>query len=235
MTEQKPLWRDIFLVALCLVYVVLSQARTAGLAMLFGLLGSAVFSPLFSGVPRRHLLPGLRSKRFLALALLAISGIIVAGPLLASKLTSYLFKGSGATSFIEAANASRGHLVEKMYWNIQEKPWTGIGFGIASESENMEVERDPVLGLPLGAPVEKGVLPVAVLEELGLVGALAVLGWLLVMLRRSARAGVQQFSVVVTLLLVNFGESMFFSVGGMGMLLLILLTGAVTGEQRVTG
>ena len=61
------------------------------------------------------------------------------------------------------------------------------------------------------------------------------MGWLLVMLRRGSRSGVPQFAVLITLLLVNFGESMFFSVGGMGMLLLILLTGAVTGEQRMAG
>ncbi|MBK8317253.1 MAG: hypothetical protein IPL05_00850 [Betaproteobacteria bacterium] len=78
-------------------------------------------------------------------------------------------------------------------------------------------------------------MPVAVVEELGVFGAAAVLGWLWVVLRRGARSGVPQFAVLITLVLVNFGESMFFSVGGMGMLLLILLTGAVTGEQRMTG
>ena len=98
----------------------------------------------------------------------------------------------------------------------------------------MEVVRDPILGLPLSALVEKGVMPVAVVEELGVFGALVVLGWLLVLLRRGARAGVQQFAVLITLVLVNFGESMFFSVGGMGMLLLILLAGAITGEQLMS-
>jgi hypothetical protein len=37
------------------------------------------------------------------------------------------------------------------------------------------------------------------------------------------------------LILTNFGESMFFSVGGMGMLLLVLLTGAATSERRISG
>ena len=117
--------------------------------------------------------------------------------------------------------------------NIKNKPFKGIGFGIASEPEHMEVERDPFIGLPVSAVIEKGVMPVAVVEELGIFGALAVLSWLLVVLRRGARAGVSQFAVLITLLLVNFGESMFFSVGGMGMLLSILLTGAVTGEQKM--
>lgn len=233
--ERKPAWRDIALLGLCLVLVVLSEARTAGVAMILGLLGSALLSPVFSGVSRRRMLPGLRSRRFQTVALMAVAGVIVAGPLLAGKLSSYLFKRSDATSLIAAADASRGALVEKMFLNIQKNPWTGIGFGIASNPASMQVERDPVLGLPLSAQVEKGVMPVAVVEELGVFGALAVLGWLLVVLRRGARSGVPQFAVLITLVLVNFGESMFFSVGGMGMLLLILLAGAVTGEQRMTG
>jgi hypothetical protein len=232
--ERKPAWLDIALLGLCLVLVVMSEARTAGLAMVLGLLGSALLSPVFAGVSRRRMLPGLRSRRFQTVALLAVAGVVVAGPLLTGKLSSYLIKRSDATSLIAAADASRGALIEKMFLNIKNKPFTGIGFGIASEPANMEVERDPVFGLPLSALVEKGVMPVAVVEELGIFGALAVLGWMLVVLRRGARAGVQQFAVLITLVLVNFGESMFFSVGGMGMLLLILLAGAVTGEQRMT-
>lgn len=231
---RKPAWRDMALLGMCLVLVVLSEARTAGVAMILGLLISALLSPLFAGVSRRRMLPGLRSRRFQIVALMAVAGVIVAGPLLAGKLSSYLFKRSDATNLIAAADASRGALVEKMFLNIQKNPLTGIGFGIASEPAYMEVERDPVLGLPLSALVEKGVMPVAVLEELGIFGGVAVLGWLLLVLRRGARAGVQQFAVLITLVLVNFGESMFFSVGGMGMLLLILLAGAVTSEQRMT-
>ena len=233
LSERKPAWRDIALLGLCLVLVVLSEARTAGVAMVLGLLSSTLLSPIFAGVSRRLMLPGLRSRRFQAVALLTVAGVIMAGPLLAGKLSTYLFKRSESTSLIAAADASRGVLIQKMFVNIQKNPLTGIGFGVASEPAYMEVERDPVMGLPLSAPVEKGVMPVAVLEELGIFGAGAVLSWLLVVLRRGARSGVRQFAVLITLVLVNFGESMFFSVGGMGMLLLILLAGAVTGEHQM--
>lgn len=152
---SKPAWRDIALLGLCLVLVVLSEARTAGMAMVLGLLGSALMAPAFAGVSRTRMLPGLRSRRFQAVALLAVAGVVVGGPFLAGKLSAYLYKRTDATSLIEAADASRGALVEKMFWNIQDNPWTGIGFGIASEPELMEVERDSVLGVPLSAPVEK--------------------------------------------------------------------------------
>ena len=231
MGSEKPAWRDMALLVTCFVLVVLSEARTAGVALVLGLLGSMLLSPMFAGLSLRRMLPGLRSRRLQAVILMISVAIFVASPLLVSKLSNFIFKRSETTSLVAAADASRGELVAKMLSNIQKYPLTGIGFGIASEPEYMEVERDPVLGLPLSAVVEKGVMPIALAEELGAIGALVVFGWFLVVLRRGARSGVSQFAVVITVLLVNLGESMFFSVGGMGMLLLIMLTAAVTSEQ----
>jgi hypothetical protein len=235
MGDQRPAWRDIFVFGLSLVLIVLSEARTAGLALILGLLISAFLSPAFAGVSAWRMLPGLRSRRFQAVALLVVAGIITGGSFLSDTVTNYLYKRSDTTSLFDAADASRGALIEEMFVNIQENPWTGIGFGIASDPGSMDVQRDPVLDLPISALVEKGVMPLAVVEELGILGALAVFGWFLVVFRRGARSGVPQFAVLITLVLVNLGESMFFSVGGMGMLLLILLTGAVTGSEQLTG
>lgn len=231
----KPRWRDLALLGMCVVLIVLSEARTAGLAWVLGLIGSVVLSPVFAGKSWRCMLPGLHSRRLVVVGLALFVAIVVSGPVLVGQLSSYLFKRTDAASFVDAAETSRGILVFAMLDNIQAHPLTGIGFGIASIPELMVVERDPLLGLPLGAPIEKGVMPIAVLEELGVFGAVAVLSWLLIVLRRGAKAGVTQFSVILTLLLVNFGEYMFFSVGGMGILLLILLTGAVTVKDRGTG
>jgi O-Antigen ligase. len=230
--EHRPRWRDLSLVILCLALIFLSQARTAGLAMMLGTFATAVLSPVFAGVPRKQLLPGLRSRRIKFLLLLASAGVVFFGSFMANSLAGFLFKGSGATSVIDAADASRGVLINKMILNIKDKPLTGIGFGVASYPDDMVVERDPYLNLPIGAPVEKGVMPLAVVEELGVLGALSVLVWMIFILRSSSRIGVPQFAVSITLLLVNFGESMFFSVGGMGMLLVILLTGAASGNLK---
>jgi hypothetical protein len=229
--DRKPRWRDIANLLMCLVLVVLSEARTAGLALVLGLFISAVFSPRFAGISRRAMLPGLRSRRFQAVWVLGLIGILVAGPIFMDSITTFLYKRSGATNLVAAADASRGDLVQRMVANIVERPLTGIGFGIASNPAEMVVERDRLTGLPLSAQVEKGVMPVAVVEEIGLFGGIAVLAWFFLVLRKGARAGASQFAVLVTLLLANLGESMFFSVGGMGMLLLILTTGAVARER----
>lgn len=233
--ESRPAWRDILLLGLCLVLVVLSEARTAGLAMILGLFGSALLSPVFAGIPRRKMMPGLRSKRFQALVLISFACALVFGPFLADRLSVYFKKRTDSASFLEAAEASRGALVEKMILNIKEKPLAGIGFGIGSYPDEMEIERDAVFNLPIGAPIEKGVMPVAIIEEIGVIGAAIVFLWFIYVFRIGAKVSVSQFAVLITLILVNFGESMFFSVGGMGMLLLIIFAGAVSGDKQTSG
>src|SRR5690606_26196878 len=102
--------------------------------------------------------------------------------------------------------------------------WKGIGFGISSDPLDMKVQRDPVLGLPTGAVIEKGVLPLAVLEEVGIVGFFLVAGWLFMLLRRGAiRGGMPAVAVCITARLVNMGVSVLFSPGGLGLLVLLLI------------
>ena len=123
----------------------------------------------------------------------------------------------------------------EMWENIQEKPFFGIGFGVASNIQEMNIKRDPLLGLPIGAAVEKGVLPLAVLEEVGLVGFSVVFAWLFSLLRRWGRGGVMSVSVGLTALLLNMGEATFFSPGGMGLLSLVLIGWVVAcGQHKVS-
>lgn len=230
--NPRPRRRDLALFTMCLVLVVLSEARTAGLALILGLFGAVILLPVFAGVPRRKMLPGIRSRRFIAMAFACLLGVIVAAPFLTNTLQGYMFKHSDASSFVESAELSRGVLLYKMIENVQENPWTGIGFGISSDPTDLVVLSDPFIGLPFSAAVEKGILPIAIVEELGVFGALAMFGYLLVVLSRGARAGAAQFSMLLALLLVNLGESALFSVGGMGMMLLILLTGAISTKKQ---
>jgi hypothetical protein len=230
--SARPRWRDAVLLGLCLVLVVMSEARTAGLALVLGVVTAVLVSSSLSGIPVRQLLPGLASRRLHALALIVAMGLVLAAPVLNERLGSYFSKRSDSTNLLEAAEASRGGLVEGMMTNIEKHPLTGIGFGIASDPSTMQVDRDPLLGLPTGAAIEKGVLPFAVTEELGIPGALLVLAWMWMLVRRGARSGVVTLSILAIVLLTNFGESTLFSPGGVGLLPLVLLTWAVTGKHH---
>jgi len=160
-------------------------------------------------------------------------GVVIAGAKLESVATNFIAKRnrSNATTLLTAYEDSRGFKIDEMWANITAKPLQGIGFGIASEPLMMEIERDPILDLPVSAAVEKGVMPVAVLEEVGLAGFVAVVLWVFMLMRRSARGGLAPVTVGLTALLMNMGEATLFSPGGMGLLSLILIGWAFASSQ----
>lgn len=233
LAEPRPPWRLVGLFGMALALIVLSETRTAGLGLVLGT-GLAVLAGRVLARRRlRNFLPGLRSGRVRAMIGLMLIGLLLAGPMLGSKLAEYVTKRSDSNSLAEAYERSRGGKIEEMWTNIRAHPLRGIGFGIASDPYEMEVSRDPVLGLPTGAAVEKGVVLLAVWEELGLPGLLAVLAWLWLLLRRSARnGGFAALAVCLTALFMNFGESVLFSPGGFGMLPLILIAWAATARPE---
>jgi hypothetical protein len=230
---KRPPWLMVALAGTCLVLVVLSETRTAGLALIFGVGIAILLTPRLAGLPVRVALPGLRSKRTLAVVALALVGVVVAGAQLESVVTNFIAKSgrANATTLLDAYEGSRGKKIDEMWANITTKPLQGVGFGIASDPLEMDVQRDPILGLPVSAAVEKGVLPVAVLEEVGLVGFLAVALWVFMLMRRSARGGLVPVTVGLTALLMNMGEATLFSPGGMGLLSLILFGWAFASGQ----
>lgn len=233
--EKKPSWLLVALVGACLVLVVLSEARTAGFALVLGMVVAVVTVSGLSGRPVRVVLPGLRSRRVVLVAALALVGAILSAAQLEALVTDFIAKSGRAEvhSALEAYERSRGGKMEEMWANIEKKPLQGIGFGVASDPRDMQVARDPVLGVPTGAPIEKGVLPLAILEEVGLLGFALVAAWMWMLLRRGARGGIAPVAVTLTALFLNLGEATFFSPGGFGLLSLLLVAWAfASGSSR---
>ncbi len=231
--ERKPGWWLVVLTGACVMLVLMSEARTAGLSMVGGIGLSILLAPSFSGLSMARMAPGLGSARIWAVLCMALVGGIFMAPKIADTIQHYITKSGRASgeNLSELYDRSRGRLMDAMLDNIARQPLTGIGFGIASEPALMEVKRDPVLGLPTGASIEKGVTPLMVLEEVGVLGALFVALWVLRLLRSAARSGLAPFAVCMTVLLLNMGEATLFSAGGMGLLPMILLGWAYAGDQ----
>lgn len=233
--EKRPSWQYLGVLGVSLVFILASEARTAGLALVIGLCLAIASVPVLSGQRIRAVLPGLRSRRVWGIAVVALCLGGVFAPQIANKIGDYISKSGRAgsvESIAEAYDKSRGGLIDRMFKNINENPLTGIGFGIASEPELMVVERDPLFGLPVGAPVEKGVLPLAMLEELGWPGAGIVAFWLIGLAVRASRNGVVSISILITALMINMGENVFFSPGGMGLFVLIGVTWTASKVNR---
>lgn len=232
--ERRPTWPMLALMIVSLGLVLLSEARTAGVALVLGVGFAALITPRLAGKSSKEMLPGLRSKRFILVAGLTLIGLSFSADKVVHGVSHYISKGgrAEATTLLAAYEGSRGKLMDEMWLNIHMHPLTGIGFGIASNPEEMMIVRDPVLGLPISASIEKGVLPLAVWEELGIIGLIAFCFWVLLLLKRSARAGVTPVAVGLTVLFLNMGESTLFSPGGMGLLLLVLVGWASSSRKN---
>jgi hypothetical protein len=116
---------------------------------------------------------------------------------------------------MEAYEISRGRLFESMIQNIRENPFFGIGFGIASDIQSMEIVYDPIFNLPIQAPVEKGVMFVAIIEEVGVIGFFLFCLWLKMIISQAIHNGAIYIFVIMLIFLLNLAEATLFSPGGM--------------------
>jgi hypothetical protein len=224
--KGRPPWKSLVVLAILALEILLSESRTAGAALAIGLTAGVATSVFKRGSFTRSTIPGLFSARSALLVVLAIAALAIAQQQAAERLSVYFEKRAGVASPFEAYEAARGQFITDMLANIKERPWSGIGFGIASDASSMQIEREGRWGIPTGASVEKGVMPVAIVEEVGIPGAMLVALWLGVILHCAARRGFVASAVAWTALSTNLGEATLFSPGGLGMLMLIAVTWA---------
>lgn len=232
--ERRPGWHLIALTAASFTLILFTEARTAGLAMVIGLGLSIFIAPAVTGRGLLRLAPGFSNSRVWVTLAACVAGGVALTATLTDLVVRFLSKSGRASSsnLFEAYEGSRGFLIDAMLANIGSNPFRGVGFGIASHPSAMIVQRDPVFGLPLGAAVEKGVAPLAVLEEVGIFGAVLVALWLFWLLRKGAAGGLAPLAVFLTILVLNMGENTLFSTGGQGLLAMILMGWIyASGEQ----
>jgi len=117
-----------------------------------------------------------------------------------------------AESFLE----SRGRLITSSISGFKEFPLTGIGMGVGIDLESAQ----NIVGIPTSSPVEKGFMPTALLEEFGILGTLTTVIFLIILFKSISPPVELLFW---STLLINFGEYIFFSMGGLGLIQWILI------------
>ncbi len=206
------------------IAVYTSLARTS-MMMGAGGLGIAVLISFFLKPAWRVNIKQAVSVSFIFFFLLIapIIGIIY-GPQIAVSSQEFLLKGNTSESVEESFEGSRGFLIELQMENFRNAPITGIGFGVPSKSTSMEVKREGAIGVPVSASTEKGFMPSAVLEEMGITGAILTLVLLIGLIRPVYRYGdLPAMALMMACILVNFGEMVFFSLGGAGLFFWIMM------------
>lgn len=218
---QNFSWIRIAILATILPLIFFTGARTAMLASFLGIAFASVLAPLLLRQQFLAVMPVLKNNKLFIVFVMSLSlAIIWIDPIVVS-VDNFLNKGRQYDSVLAAYEDSRGGLIDVMLANIREQPMMGIGFGIASDPTTMEVQR--VAGIPVSAVVEKGVTPIAILEELGIPGASLAAIWVWALIVRSARAGLGPLACLGTIIALNFGEATLFSPGGMGMLSIVMI------------
>jgi hypothetical protein len=199
-----------------------TQSRTALLAVLGGLLIAGLV-----GVISRH--RAELSRRGLAIAaLLGVVVLVATEEELPRAFVTFLKKDSGA-SVVESLQRSRWDLTERSLSNFQTAYLTGIGFGMPSDTSELNVQEWQALSVPVGASIEKGFLLSAVLEEVGIIGLIALLVLLGVLCQVAwNHARLHGLCVLLVCIFVNLGEAVFFSFGGMGLYTWLLMGFAAT-------
>ena len=209
----------------CLGLVMLSQTRTAGLALALTVvtISGYIFLILRGKVRCNFSLPQLAGIGLLLV--LAYAGLSMAlGRNPGGMIRDYIAKSeNGAADLSDAYASSRGGLIRLSLASWRKSPVIGIGFGRNSWEALGYAQEDDTdekgLLRYFSNPNEKGVIWSAVLEETGVVGLACFALFLCSLAIWIHRQGNPlAMGMLLVVLLCNLGEMNFFSMGGLGLL-----------------
>ncbi len=207
----------LWLIIPLLYFIWLSSSRTGLLSAVLGM--SFVFLASFLA-DRRRVVTLQRNARRTSLIIAACAiGIFAFMVDLASQgeisrsLLMFINKYDQKNESIEIGTVMRTRqgLIDRSLAEFWRRPLTGLGF---------EVSLDPYFvenATLFSAPIEKGFLPTALLEEVGILGTTAFMlfiGMLIASLARQQNA--PGLAMLLTYLVTNLGEVTIFSFGGPG-------------------
>ncbi|MCS3634862.1 hypothetical protein GGP57_002195 [Salinibacter ruber] len=222
------------IVLISFVSLILTHSRTAIISLSVGVVYTLAYL-VYNTRP-------LSKQKWLGSYLIVLALIVVSLGIfkkynnsIRTSLTQYVMKEEGArrVDLVEGAE-SRIALMAKSISNFQENTLTGIGFGVPSTRDSQNIQYIPGTSIPISAPVEKGVVLTAVLEEVGLIGFLLFAYLLYTYIRPSLtpRSNMPIGALVITTLFLNLGESILFAIGGTGLLVWLILSFSYVSGHR---
>jgi len=235
LTNHRHALVSLAILGIALTELWLTKSRIGAVIFLVGLLTAITAGPVGRALASPRSGGRIRRTR-LAVALLGgLVATAALGPRIATRVDDFLRKGSQQENVTEALASSRLFAIERMTHNIRQRPLTGIGFGVPSDLDaetDWGFARDPIFGLPVMAAIEKGVLPVMVVEELGYPLAVVMAFWFAALFWLAMRGGVVSAGLCAAALIGNIAEASFLSPGGAGLASLTLATMSATAFSR---
>lgn len=218
----------LLLALLSLLY--LSEARTGMLGYLLAMGIVLILVGLVRKPAQEQKLLKRYQKQFLGASLIGMVLLIIVEGLtgtVSERVVAFLEKGKEMEHISAIVLLkTREEQIEGAWENFKENPWTGIGFGTDLSSH---WQRTATL---LSASTEKGFMPTALLEEVGIIGTTFFLIFIVSLfgfLVRTRRY--LSLAMMTGLLVVNLGEMMFFAFGGMATLCWSLIGMSIAGSN----
>lgn len=206
------------------VFVFTSGARTAALALGGGL----CIALIVLAVRKRSSISWQRlfiNPLTGVVTVLLVVAMVLFSSEVKMMVSDFIQKGDDESSNVtEVFQESRGRRMNTSMDNFKSSPLLGIGFGIPSELTVSAHGVETVMGITTSASSEKGFMPSAILEEVGLVGALLVfLLMIAISLPIHRYADLSVVWMYWASLLVNAGAAILFSVGGLGFFMWLVI------------
>ena len=232
--DYRNKWICLMLIGFLMYFMYLTKSRTSFAATAVGVV--MLVSLSFLLVRRGYIRLRMNVSRMSLLGGLAVAclGIVIADMAtfgsLSRQAIGFANKGGTSEEFdLDQALSSRQDIIAYIWQNFLESPLIGIGFEVSKSKffiDNATI---------FYAPIEKGFLPVAVLEETGVIGAAFFLLFLVSYMGYLSKGlNVPGLAMFLTFLTINCGESMFFALAGHGAFGWLLFTaGAQLGDRCV--
>jgi hypothetical protein len=207
-----------------LVSLFASLSRNGALAFILGFLLTLVIGIVYKKSWQLIIMRVLKSKWTIIGACLIGILLILNWDTVVDKSVSFVSKGVEEGAIHERFTGSREKIIELSWKNFLSNPLFGIGFGIASDPLTFNVKINDTLGIPLGASIEKGFLPTQILEEIGILGFTLWLILMVLLIRPLLVINhLTPLWLFLACMLTNSGEAIFFSMGGIGLYIWLLL------------
>ena len=213
--EKKIRYPHVITIILMLPLLYMTRSRVAIVTFTAGIFLVNIYT-----ITKLQLAP--RIKRFVRVGMAILSVVIVVGGVASEfrhqTISRWLRKTDDVASdkrgITEAVTDSRRGLIEECLFDFRRNPLFGSGFQVDILSQDIWQRSS---GLVLSAPIEKGVLPVMVLGETGIVGEVFFVFFLISFYitceKRHLFVTITMFAI---LFISNLGEATFFSPGGLG-------------------
>ena len=220
---------SLLLIFLSIYFITLTQSRTALFALIF-IISCAFIRTLFflksiDIMVRKRSYRNAISTLFLA-GISVIVGLIISGPTIINFLEELFFKYSMYRLSFTDLFYSRIDFIQNSWEAFLKSPIYGEGFGVEKSVKFIESA-----GI-FTAPSEKCFLPTAILHELGIIGAVAFIYFLISgTMWAIHRKHINFVFLLYGFILINFGEYIFFSIGGAGCLGWLILSSSLANNE----